>query len=194
MTQKQNRSLFREHALQHYMNMSENDLLPRIISPPIFLFIWILLGVIMISGFLAWMERVPVFVNSSGVAQVSGSKIDTYKSNIDVVVFVPTSISRQVHVGMHARVQFDASSQYFDGTIANINPLVLSPMAIRKQYQLTCNILQDVLVPSIAANLRVVIPSNMTISNGAPSQVQIQTGSQRVLDLLPLFHQLTGDS
>jgi hypothetical protein len=194
MTQKPNRTLFREHALQHYTNRSAYDSIPRIISPPVFLFAWMLLILVMLSGWFAWMERVPVFVSSSGVAQLSGQKSNAHDRDVDIVIFVPTTISMQVHTGMRAKAQLNASSPYFDGNITNINSLVLSPLALQKQYQLTCRVGQEVLVPSVIAHMVMVVPANMLVENGARVQVQIQTGSQRVVDLLPLFQQFTGDS
>lgn len=195
MTQKPNRQLFREHALRRYMEKSDNDLLPHVISPHVFWIVWMLVGLVMICGVLAWMERVPIFANSSGVVKGSEQELIVHKHEIDIVAFVPTSISMQVHVGMSAKAQFGPSSQYFDGTIITINPLVMSPNAISKQYPLlACRTVPNVLVPSISVNILVAVPPNMTIESGTLSQVQIQTGSQRVLDLLPLFHQFTGDS
>lgn len=193
-TQKNNRVLFRAHALQHYMDKSKNDLLPRIISPPVFVLMWMLFGVVLISGLIGWMERVPVFTESSGLVRSDEQQVSSLKHNVDVVVFIPTANSTQMHIGMAAKAKFDTSTQYFDGTIVTKDALVLSPVAIRKQYQLTCSMMPDGLVASIAVTILVPVPANIAIENGALSQVQIQTGSQSVLDLLPLFHQISGDA
>lgn len=192
MTQQRKRPLFREHALQHYMNRRENDILPRIVSPPVFLIVWILFGLIVICGLLACVERVPVFVHSSGVAQVGEQKINEQQSYVNVLIFVPANNSAQVRTGVHGRVQFSSSDQNFDGTITDVDRSVLSPVAVRKQYLLTCNAEPDVTEPSVAAHMRVVVPSNMTAINGVLAQVQIQTGSQRLLDVLPVVHSLRG--
>ena len=40
MPQEQ-RPLFREHALQHYLQKREKDILPHFVSPPIFVCAWI---------------------------------------------------------------------------------------------------------------------------------------------------------
>jgi hypothetical protein len=194
MTQQRKRPLFREHALQHYMNRRENDILPRIVSPPVFLFVWLLFGLVIVCGFFAWTERVPVFVHGSGVAQIGGQKINAQQSYVNVLIFVPFNNSAQVRTGVHGRVQFGSSSQNFNGTITNVDRSVLSPVAIRKQYMLTCRSVPDVIEPSITAHMRVIVPSNMSVLNGNLTQAQLQTGSQRILDVLPVFQSLSGDS
>ena len=45
------RSIFRARAMQHYLHRQERDILPRLVSPPLFLFLWIvlvLLSIVMI--------------------------------------------------------------------------------------------------------------------------------------------------
>jgi hypothetical protein len=194
MAQQKKRPLFREHALQHYMNRRENDILPRIVSPPVFLFIWLLFGLVIVCGFLAWTQRVPVFVHGSGVAQVGVQKIDAQQSSVNVLIFVPSSSSAQIRPGVPGRVQFGSSGQNFNGTITNVDRSVLSPVAIRKQYMLTCSSVPDGIQPSITAHMRVIVPSNMSALNGNLTQVQLQTGSQRIVDVLPVFQSLSGDS
>lgn len=194
MTQQRKRPLFREHALQQYMNRRENDILPRIVSPPVFLIAWILFGLVVICGLLACVERVPVFVHSSGVAQVGEQKINAQQSYVNVLIFVPVNNSAQVRTGVPGRVKFSSSDQNFNGTITNVDRSVLSPVAIRKQYLLACNAVPDEPEPSIAAHMRVVVPSDMAAMNGVLTQVQLQTGSQRLLDVLPVVHSLRGGS
>jgi hypothetical protein len=61
------RPLFRESALKHYMQKREKDVLPRLISQPIFVGLWVLLFVFMGVGVLASFAEVPVFANGPGV-------------------------------------------------------------------------------------------------------------------------------
>ncbi len=61
------RQLFRESALKHYMQKREKDVLPRLISIPMFVGLWVLLFVFIGVGVLVSFGEVPVFANGPGV-------------------------------------------------------------------------------------------------------------------------------
>jgi hypothetical protein len=42
------RSIFRERAMQHYLHKHEQDVLPRSVSPALFLFLWIALVLLLV--------------------------------------------------------------------------------------------------------------------------------------------------
>jgi hypothetical protein len=44
------RSIFRSEALQHYIQNQEKVVLPRLISPRIFVYLWILALTLMVAG------------------------------------------------------------------------------------------------------------------------------------------------
>ncbi|GCE30846.1 hypothetical protein KDA_63300 [Dictyobacter alpinus] len=187
MVPEKRRPLFREHALQQYMQRRENDILPRIVSPPVFLFSWLLFALVIGSGVVAWLTRVPIYVNSAGVAVSNEYSINARQSEVNVLVFVPVNTSNAVRSGAHGITQFASSSQSFEGTITHLDSIVLSPGTIQRQYQLSCSTAQQIRVPSVAVSMYVVIPAGMHIYSGMPLQTRIQTGTQRVLALIPIL-------
>jgi len=42
-------SIFRDRAIRQYFHRREKDVLPRLIGPPVLVFLWILLGVLLIG-------------------------------------------------------------------------------------------------------------------------------------------------
>ncbi|MBV8822489.1 MAG: hypothetical protein JO125_12120 [Chloroflexi bacterium] len=42
------RPIFRDRAMKHYLQKGEQDVLPHLITPPIFLLLWIVLGLLLI--------------------------------------------------------------------------------------------------------------------------------------------------
>ncbi len=42
-------SIFRERAMVHYLQRRQKDVLPRLIAPHTFVFLWILLGALLIA-------------------------------------------------------------------------------------------------------------------------------------------------
>ncbi|GCF09573.1 hypothetical protein [Dictyobacter arantiisoli] len=194
MTQHNRRPLFREHALQHYMQRREEDVLPRIVSPPVFLIVWILFALVIAGGVISWLARVPVYVNGTGIVQSGEQRVNAQQSVVNVLIFVPVDASNHVRAGIPGKAQFSSSGQHYDGTITSIEPLVLSPEAIQTHYKLGCSVAQMVTEPSVAAHMRVLVPANDRLFSGTPLQAQLQTGTQRLLSLLPVFDGLMGGS
>lgn len=69
------RQLFRESALKHYMQKREKDVLPRLISTPMFVGLWVLLFVFIGVGVLVSFGEVPVFANGPGVVLTQSKQI-----------------------------------------------------------------------------------------------------------------------
>lgn len=57
------RSIFREEAVRDYVAGQETTVLPRIVSPRTFTYLWALLGVLGISSTIAWLTKLPVYLN-----------------------------------------------------------------------------------------------------------------------------------
>ncbi|GLV55002.1 hypothetical protein KDH_18490 [Dictyobacter sp. S3.2.2.5] len=194
MMQQKKRPLFREHALQHYMRRREEDILPRIVSPPIFLFVWVLFLLVLGSGIIAWMERIPVYVNGAGIVQQNSHSINAQQSEVDVLVFVPVYSSDHVRPGISGQAQFASGAHYYDSRVTSLEPLVLTPEAIQTHYQLSCSAAQIVTAPSVAVHMKVIVPAQYHVFSGTLLQARIQTGTQRVLSLMPGFDRLMGGS
>lgn len=194
MVREKRRPLFREHALQQYMQRRENDILPQIVSPPVFLFAWVLLVLVIGSGVVAWLERVPIYVDGPGVVVANEYSIHVSQNTVNALVFVPVRSSDAVRVGVHALTRFDSSGQYFESTVIRLEPMVLSPRAIQVQYGLACSAGQEIHEPSVAVHMQVFIPAGAHIYDGMPLQARIHTGSQRVLGLIPVLSGWIGGS
>lgn len=194
MTQQKKRPIFREHALQHYMQRREDDVLPRIVSPPVFLFVWLVFVLVLGGGIAAWLEHIPIYTNGTGIVEGSAHKINAQQSEVDALVFVPVYSSNHVRAGIRGLIQFGPGGGYFDSQVTGLEPLVLSPDAIQTHYQLSCSAAQTITQPSVAVHMKAIVPANAQIFNGTLLQARIQTGTQRVLALLPGFDRLLGGS
>jgi hypothetical protein len=60
MTQSQ-RPLFRDHAINYHLRKKQKDVLPHLIAPPVFVFLWIVLIVFLIIMALLLL-RLNVFI------------------------------------------------------------------------------------------------------------------------------------
>jgi hypothetical protein len=62
-----NRPIFRSAALKHYLQSRERDVFPRLLSPVVFGFYWLLLTLLLLAIGIAWWGEVPVYASGSGL-------------------------------------------------------------------------------------------------------------------------------
>ncbi|BCL78351.1 hypothetical protein ccbrp13_08160 [Ktedonobacteria bacterium brp13] len=193
MTQKR-RPIFREHALRRYMEQQENDVLPQFVSPPVFRLCWLLFVLVIIAGVLAWMERIPVYVNGSGVVFTNDHRVDAKRNEFDTLVFVPANAMFSMRNGLHGTIQVGGSGQPIDTQVSGLDPQVYSPNAVQAQYDLSCNVAQGIGGPTVVVRTQSFIPANEHVQSGTSVQGHVQIGTQRILSLFPIFDKLMGDS
>jgi hypothetical protein len=191
MSQAQ-RPLFREHALKHYLQKREKDILPRLVSPPTFICGWFLLCLVVAVGVVAWLEEVPVFVNGSGIvlAQEQGN---VSGDGGTVRVFLPASQARLVHVGETSLLQVGRTGPSFTTRIVHVEPGLLSPDDVHKRYGFNYYGMPVITEPSVAVDVKVKPSVLSRLYAGSPVSAQVQIGTRRVLSLLPGFDSLIGD-
>jgi hypothetical protein len=191
MSQAQ-RPLFREHALKHYLQKREKDILPRLVSPPTFICGWFLLCLVVAVGVVAWLEKVPIFVNGSGIvlAQEQGN---VSGDGGTARVFLPASQARLVHVGETSLLQVGRTGPSFTTRIVHVEPGLLSPDDVHKRYGFNYYGMPVITEPSVAVDVKIKPSVLSRLYAGSPVSAQVQIGTRRVLSLLPGFDSLIGD-
>jgi len=180
------RNIFRSKALEQYAASRQRDVLPRLVSPPVFVFFWILLGLLIVGGTLVWLTRVPVYVSGSGVVLDQGLMQGKQANGEAIaVIFLPAG-RQEVHVQPGQLILLHIGS---DGTqltykVKDVDPGVISPSAARSRYGLDSATSQVITGPSLV--LSVILGPAFPARQYAGSIVsaQVQAGSQRVLSLL----------
>lgn len=188
------RQIFREHALQQYMQRQEEDVLPQFVSPPVFLFCWLLFVLVLLAGWIAWMTRVPTYVNGTGVVAASDRRVNAQQNEFDALVFIPVSESQRLHNGLHGAVEVGSSGQYVASQVSSIETQTYSPDAVQNRYKLSCSVAQSVAEPVIVLHMRVRLPVNEHVQSGTALQARVQVGTQRILALFPVVDELLGAS
>lgn len=180
-------SIFRDTALQQYAHGMEKDVLPRIATPPVFICLWALLGLLIAATLTAWLGQVPEFVTGSGIMQAQQGS-----NNIAAVVFLPANAFSKVRTGQTVQVQLAATGQQFTGTIDNVGTGIISPAEAQQQYHLGGAGPQVAPGPSVVVTV-VVSPSiPRNTYEGSIIYAQAQIGSERILSLLPGINALIG--
>lgn len=174
---------YRQKAFARYVEQRDQDILPRLVAPPVFIFFWTLIGLLIIIIGIALSIQVPVYTHGQALI-IAPSEIDGNQqaAAMALVVFTPDQLSR-LQVGQAVRVYVDAAESPVDTTIATIVPEILSPDEVRSNYQLEDQLAATVRQPSVLAQTDVMPPLTLSLYAGSVLPVEVETGSQRLITL-----------
>ena len=177
MVQRPRPSIFRSEALEHYIQSREKNILPRITTPPVFLCMWILLGLCITAITVACLAQVPVYANGSGIV---------LERDAIVLVFLPTSPAHPLHIhsGAPVHLQIGVPGQTINSTIDRVETGVLSPADAQKRYGFAQKVPQLITGPSIAASIKLDATFPSLSYAGTIVNVQVQVGTTDVLSTL----------
>jgi hypothetical protein len=178
------KGIFRNKAVRYYMQSQERDILPRFVAPPVVVFLWVLLSLLLASTVLAWLAHVPIRVAGSGVVldQKQGS---SNASGAVAVLFLPATSVGLVRPGQTVQIQIGASVP-LAATIVTVEPGVKSPNEIKGTYT------QIIAEPSVVALVSLGAGISAQMYAGTPVRALVQIGNQRILSLLPGIGQWIG--
>lgn len=185
-----NHPIFRNNAVKHYMQGRDKDTLPRFISLPIALFLWVLLGLLLVVGLLAWYEQIPSYISGRGVVLNSNYAPRSSSGEEAVAVaFFAVDQAAHLHVGQSVFVRFASSTQSLKGTILTVDPVV-SPTVAVQRYGLG-NDASLITQPSAVALIQLDNTSS-SLYAGNILTANVQVGSRRIISLLPGIGSLLG--
>jgi hypothetical protein len=180
-------SVFRSKALQHYLQSREKTILPLFVAPPIFTLYWLLLGIFLMSGLIAWFGQIPLYATGSGLISEQSTSVNQSSEQITAIIFLPANSPLRPRSGWSALVQIGLAGPQLNGTVDTVSPGILNPSEVQKQYAL--KVFASVIVVSV--QLAVQTPNNLYA--GSPVSAQIQVGTQRLLALFPVINILLKD-
>lgn len=185
------RPLFREHAMQHYLQKREKDILPHYVSPPIFVCAWIMLCLAVAVGLFATTQKVPIQVGGMGIVLAQGHN-DAFEDNGGTaLLFLPASEAKLVRVGEPSRLQIGLTGPSYSTTIARVEPGLLSPDEIYRRYGLNCSVMPMINDPAVVVHVKLASSLDSRLYAGSPVRALVQVGTQRVFSL-PGLNNLIG--
>lgn len=183
--------LFRAQAREYYAQSREKAVLPRLVTPPVFLCLWILLGLLLMATVLAWQVQAPIYATASGAIIQQPTATQPTMNAPSLVLFVPANPAPTLHVGTPLTVQVTLTGASFTGSIIAVKPGVLTPEQVVQRYGLTGDLALLVTQPSVVVQVQTAVQASGLA--GLSLSAQVQVGSQSVLALLPhLLSQLLG--
>lgn len=180
------RSIFRESAIQKYLRRQEQGVLLRVISPPAFLLLWIVVVFLLGAIGLTWLVEIPVSLTGQGIITEQNNQGG---SKIVAALFFSPDQQGQLHRGQMVNLHVGSTANGFTGSITSIETQTISPGEARQRFNLQGALVQVVTGPSIIAFVDIGSASSTRIYVGSVCAAQVRIGSQRVLSLLPGFNQ-----
>ena len=183
------KSIFRERAIEKYMRRQEIHVILRMVSPPMFLFLWGLLLLAVCGGAVVWSIQVPIFVQGKGIVvqQAVPQKTNTQQQTI-VLLLLPPDQQANLKVGQSVVVTIAGTNESFTSTIEKVQAGVMSPTDIRMQFNVAAPLSQAISGPSVVAIAPVQPASLGHTYLGSQCESQVKIGSQSALSLVPGFN------
>ncbi|MBO0777910.1 MAG: hypothetical protein J2P37_03695 [Ktedonobacteraceae bacterium] len=176
-------TIFRERALESYIQRRERGVLLRLVSPPTLIFSWLLLLLLLGAGMLAWSIHVPVSVAGQGVLNSSGQQMEA-------VLFLPANQLTRLHSGQPTKLIIGSTGANLQGVVETVEPRVISPQEARTRFNLQGSLASLVTGPSSVITVRLKSEVFAEIYAGSVCVAQVQVGSQSVLSLIPGLNQI----
>jgi len=192
-----NRSIFRVDVLQRYMQSREEPVFPRCISPPIFVCLWLLLGLLVTGGLVAWFAQMPMYASGLAVVVSWQGKNQSLRDDIVMIAFLPPENLSRLRVGQKVFLGIDKAGNRLSIPIVAVEPEISSPSLARERFALNPGAAQAITQPSAIA----VAPFEPSLTSlpasayvGSIYHVDVEVGSRRVASLLPLVGRFFGES
>jgi hypothetical protein len=179
------RSIFRQRAIDRYMQRRELHVILRLVSPRVFVFLWILLLLAVAAGMLVWTIQEPVIVQGRGIVVQSKAASRKNAHAIVVLLLFPPDQRAQLKVGQPVNIAIAATTISFHSTIQTIEAGVMSPAAIGSLIDPQRPPAQTIEGPAAVALAPVEPMSQVQTYLGSQCQAEVQVGSQSALALLP---------
>lgn len=181
------RSIFRQRAIDKYMQRREINVILRLVSPRMFTFLWILLLLTVAAGGLVWSIQEPIMVQGKGIVAMPKTAAGTKAQGIVVLLLFSPDQQANLKVGQPVTINITTPTATitFNTAIRTIETGVMSPVAINTQLNLQQTLAPTISGPSIVAIAPVEPMSLAQTYLGSQVQAQVQIGSQSALSMLP---------
>jgi hypothetical protein len=178
------RTIFRRNAWEAYTGKYEQTVLPRFVTPPVFLFFWVLSGLLLVAGSTAWLIKIPIYAAGSGVLleQLVSSPSGAHETI--ALIFLPANHPLVIPEGALIQLQVHHIGPSGNGLVKRVEPGLINPQEARQRYMLNDASASLITGPSIVVFARVVPPLSDHIYVGSSIGAQVPIGTQSLLTLL----------
>ncbi|GHO43746.1 hypothetical protein [Ktedonospora formicarum] len=182
-------NIFREDAYKRYLQRQEQGIVLRLVAPPTWIFLWLLLVLFLGATILAWLVRLPVFVTGQGIL-IQQETANEKSQYVSAALFLASIKQTHIHPGQPTELSVGSTATPLHGTIDHIEAHTESPLNIRTRFGLQGENTQLVSGPSVVVIIRLEPEASGNLYAGSAFSARIQVGSQSALSLLPGLNQI----
>jgi hypothetical protein len=192
------RSIFRHDALHRYGEGREQSVLPRLVAPRTFRYLWCLVGLLLLSGIVVWSVPVPTCAAGPAVVIRRQSTTQGAPERMMVVAFFSPQYRSRVQTARTLLLHFDVLGARLNRPILAVGPEVASPEVVQQRFALPPDALSGMTWPAtvVMAPLE-PLPAGVPASAylGSIGRATVPAESRRIVALFPaigLFFQSEG--
>lgn len=178
------RTMFRQKVWETYRRKQERTVLPRFVTPRVFVCCWLLFAFLLSAVGLAWWVEVPVSVVGSGILLEQPLASHPASHEAVTLIFLPTSHALSIQRGASIQFQGDKAGSEGSGLVERVEPGLTSPQDARRRYSLNGTVALLVTRPSIVVWVRVTSPLSEHLSGESIVSAHVPIGTERLLTLL----------
>jgi hypothetical protein len=172
--------IFRANAIRSYIAGREETVFPRFVSPRVFIYLWILMALLLSMVMVAWYIKYPIY--DSAMAIATGDNSSQAAARVKLVVLLPPTMQ------IDGPLILTSAQGRLNTTVLQLSSQAVSPKEFRERFALDPAVELLVSQPVKVAVIEAENPGlPADLYNGGFFQVNVQTGSQRVISMVPVI-------
>lgn len=173
--------IFRAEAWQRYMRHREEMVLPRLVRPKVFIFLWVGLALLLMGSGVAWLMQVPIYVSGTAVVV-----FDEANHEAGLLIFVPAQSQTQLAPAQNVWLTTEKGEKQRQ-QIIEVQADVFSPETASEQFPQSYGLFLDQPVAVALADFAPLsVDQTLALYVGSRFAVDIEVDSQRVIALIPV--------
>ncbi len=177
-----NSSIFRPDAIRNYVESKEKSVLPRLVSPRSFIFLWVLLSLTVVAGLLLGLAKVPAYSKAViVVVKENGRRED---GRVQMILWLPPEVLPRLKVGQKVFFRLQQDGDVKSRAISTVEPHISTTAELQKRFALGSEVSTNPVGPVAVAWLEAE-PVSADLTNdryvGGFYNARVEMGSERVL-------------
>jgi len=185
------RLIFRDTAMQRYALGRTKSVLPQFASLRVRTLLWVIAGMLLSSGLLAWLIHIPVYASGLGVMIESRTPGAAEVGDVHrMAVVLPDKERSRVRVGQKVFWSFDNTGGRVRLTLTAIETQFSSRKAVYERFKITGAAAAAITEPVVVAFVNPeALPDNLPASTYAGNvyHVDVEVGTMRAILMLPFI-------
>ena len=171
--------------MQHYLQREEPTIFPHFVRPRTLLYLWLLLGLLLVGNGLILLAPLPVY--ASGTAVVTYWPNENEPDEMALVTLLPAEELEHLQAGQQVLVHTNNATEQVIVKVVIVEPVIASPDAIYQRFDLQGvaiaqpkAIVMAPLAPSLTN-----LPTGTLLGSSYAADVEI--GTRQMISYLPLI-------